>query len=49
MQDRFDEAVQLAEEAFAAELARLVSHLTERLAVRRMASRRSSGTLRWRI
>lgn len=28
---RFDEAVQLAEEAFAAELAKLVSHLTERL------------------
>lgn len=29
---RFDEAVQLAEEAFTSELARLVSHLTERLA-----------------
>ena len=28
---RFDEAVRLAEEAFAAELAKLVSHLTERL------------------
>jgi hypothetical protein len=28
---RFDEAVRLAEEAFTAELARLVSHLTERL------------------
>jgi hypothetical protein len=28
---RFDEAVQLAEEAFTAEFARLVSHLTERL------------------
>jgi len=32
VQSRFDEAVQLAEEAFTAELARLVSHLTERLA-----------------
>jgi len=31
VQARFDEAVQLAEEAFAAELARLISHLTERL------------------
>jgi len=31
VQSRFDEAVQLAEEAFCAELARLVSHLTERL------------------
>ena len=31
VQRRFDEAVQLAEEAFAAELAKLVSHLTERL------------------
>lgn len=30
-QQRFDQAVQLAEEAFCAELARLVSHLTERL------------------
>jgi hypothetical protein len=29
---RFDEAVRLAEEAFTAEFARLVSHLTERLA-----------------
>ena len=29
---RFDEAVQLAEEAFTGELAKLVSHLTERLA-----------------
>jgi hypothetical protein len=29
---RFDEAVQLAEEAFTSELAKLVSHLTERLA-----------------
>ena len=29
---RFDEAVRLAEEAFAAEFAKLVSHLTERLA-----------------
>lgn len=29
---RFDEAVQLAEEAFTSELARLVSHLTDRLA-----------------
>lgn len=29
---RFDEAVRLAEEAFTSELARLVSHLTERLA-----------------
>ena len=29
---RFDDAVQLAEEAFTSELARLVSHLTERLA-----------------
>ena len=28
---RFDEAVRLAEEAFTAELAKLVSHLTERL------------------
>jgi len=32
VQSRFDEAVKLAEEAFTAELARLVSHLTERLA-----------------
>ena len=31
VQSRFDEAVRLAEEAFTAELARLVSHLTERL------------------
>lgn len=31
VQQRFDEAVRLAEEAFVAELAKLVSHLTERL------------------
>jgi len=31
MQQRFDEAVRLAEEAFTGELAKLVSHLTERL------------------
>jgi len=31
MQQRFDEAVQLAEEAFTSELGKLVSHLTERL------------------
>jgi hypothetical protein len=31
VQSRFDEAVQLAEQAFSAELAKLVSHLTERL------------------
>lgn len=31
VQDRFSEAVRLAEEAFTAELARLVAHLTERL------------------
>ena len=31
MQSRFDEAVELAEQAFTAELAKLVSHLTERL------------------
>ena len=31
VQGRFDEAVRLAEEAFVAELAKLVSHLTERL------------------
>ncbi len=31
IQDRFSEAVRLAEEAFTAELAKLVSHLTERL------------------
>jgi hypothetical protein len=31
VQSRFDEAVKLAEEAFVAELAKLVSHLTERL------------------
>jgi len=31
VQSRFDEAVQLAEEAFTAELAKLVSHLSERL------------------
>ena len=31
MQQRFDEAVRLAEEAFTAELAKLISHLTERL------------------
>ena len=31
VQARFDEAVRLAEEAFTAELAKLVSHLTERL------------------
>ncbi len=31
VQQQFDEAVRLAEEAFAAELAKLVSHLTERL------------------
>jgi hypothetical protein len=31
VQSRFDEAVRLAEEAFIAELAKLVSHLTERL------------------
>ncbi|NLE37490.1 MAG: hypothetical protein GX621_05635, partial [Pirellulaceae bacterium] len=32
MRERFGEAVRLAEEAFTSELARLVSHLTERLA-----------------
>ena len=32
VQSRFDEAVRLAEAAFTAELAKLVSHLTERLA-----------------
>jgi hypothetical protein len=31
MQSRFDEAVQLAEQAFVEELAKLVEHLTERL------------------
>jgi hypothetical protein len=31
VQSRFDEAVRLAEEAFCAELAKLVGHLTERL------------------
>ena len=31
VQQRFDEAVQMAEEAFISELAKLVSHLTERL------------------
>jgi len=31
VQGRFDEAVRMAEEAFAAELAKLISHLTERL------------------
>jgi len=31
IQERFNEAVQLAEEAFIAELAKIVSHLTERL------------------
>ena len=31
VQQRFDEAVQLAEEAFTSELAKIVSHLTERL------------------
>ena len=31
VQARFDEAVRLAEEAFTAELAKLISHLTERL------------------
>ena len=31
VQSRFDEAVRLAEDAFTAELAKLVSHLTERL------------------
>jgi hypothetical protein len=31
MQNRFQEAVRLTEEAFTAELAKLVSHLTERL------------------
>ena len=31
MQQRFDEAVQLAEGAFTGELSKLVSHLTERL------------------
>jgi hypothetical protein len=31
MQARFDEAVQLAEQAFTEELSKLVSHLTERL------------------
>ena len=31
VQSRFDEAVRLAEEAFTAELAKLVSHITERL------------------
>ena len=40
VQTRFDEAVRLAEEAFTAELAKLVSHLTERLSARRMASRK---------
>ena len=32
MAARFEEAVQLAEQAFTEELSRLVSHLTERLA-----------------
>ncbi len=32
MARRFEEAVQMAEQAFTSELARLVSHLTERLA-----------------
>lgn len=31
VEGRFDEAVRLAEEAFTAELAKLISHLTERL------------------
>ncbi len=31
VQSRFDEAVRLAEEAFTAELAKIISHLTERL------------------
>jgi hypothetical protein len=31
VQCRFDDAVRLAEEAFTAELAKLVSHLTERI------------------
>jgi hypothetical protein len=31
MQERFGEAVRLAEEAFTGELAKLISHLTERL------------------
>ena len=31
MQARFDEAVQMAEQAFTEELAKMVSHLTERL------------------
>ena len=34
MQSRFDEAVQLAEQAFMEELSRLVEHLTERLSGR---------------
>jgi hypothetical protein len=42
VQARFDEAVQLAEQAFLEELSKLVSHLGERLP--RTMTRRSPGT-----
>ncbi len=43
VQARFDEAVQLAEQAFTDELARLVSHLTERLSGQEDGRPRCSG------
>ena len=45
VQSRFDEAVRLAEEAFTAELAKLVSHLTERLSGQEMASRKLRNSM----
>ena len=49
VQRRFDEAVQLAEEAFTSELSKLVSHLTERFPGRLTARPKSSGIRPWKI
>ena len=46
VQTRFDEAVQLAEQAFADELGQLVSHLAERLSGEAMAHRKCSAIRR---
>ena len=48
VQSRFDEAVRLAEEAFVAELAKLVSHLTERLSGQEDGKPKVFRDRRWR-
>ncbi len=48
MQSRFQEAVQLAESAFAEELTSLVAHLAERLSGKKMVDRKFSAIQRWR-